>query len=189
MLNENLWFVAKDVCDALTIGNSRDALNRLDDEKAMLVLPTQFGDKEMNLVNESGLYNLIFQSRKPEAKKFRKWVTCEILPILRKTGRYELPSRRRALPRDKSAAMAEFFDELTRWTTHDDEKVVAEMLNVGVKHVHEVVRGRSQSYGVACMLVEFAKENRRNGVQRVLRSVSRDSEMRELMLEFTEEGM
>ncbi len=100
VINQEPWFVAKDVCDALTIGNSRDAIARLDDdEKAMSVLPTQFGDKEMNLVNESGLYNLIFQSRKPEAKAFRKWVTSEVLPAIRKTGRYEL-KRRVVSPRD-----------------------------------------------------------------------------------------
>lgn len=66
MVNGEPLFVAKDVCDVLGISNSRDAMNRLDeDEKAMSVLPTQFGKKSMNMVNESGLYNLIFQSRKP----------------------------------------------------------------------------------------------------------------------------
>lgn len=90
VVNGEPWFVAKDVCDALTIGNNRDAVSRLDDdEKATSVLPTQFGDKEMWIVNESGLYSLIFQSRKPEARKFRKWVTSEILPSIRKTGKYE----------------------------------------------------------------------------------------------------
>ena len=71
-------------------------------------------------------------------------------------------------------------------TTPADEKMVAEMMNVGVKHVHEVVRGRRQSYGVCCLLVEFAKENRVKGVQRQPRSVSRDADMKELMLEFVE---
>ena len=95
VINDEPWFVAKDVCEVLTIGNSRDAVNRLDDdEKAMSVLPTQFGNKEMNIVNESGLYNLIFQSRKPEAKAFRKWVTSEVLPSIRKTGGYRLSGRR-----------------------------------------------------------------------------------------------
>lgn len=85
------FFVAKDVCDILGISNHKDAVSRLDeDEKGRSVLPTQFGEKEMNLVNESGLYHLIFQSRKPEAKAFRKWVTSEVLPSLRKTGRYEM---------------------------------------------------------------------------------------------------
>ena len=92
------WFVAKDVCDALTIGNSRDAISRLDDdEKGVSVVATPSGEQQMNIVNESGLYNLIFQSRKPEAKKFRKWVTGEVLPSIRKTGRYEVGSARASI--------------------------------------------------------------------------------------------
>ena len=87
--NNNPWFVAKDVCDVLTITNSRDAIANLDeDEKGVSVVATPSGKQEMNLVTESGLYSLIFQSRKPEAKKFRKWVTSEVLPSIRKTGGY-----------------------------------------------------------------------------------------------------
>ena len=88
VINQIPYFVAKDVCDELSIVNNRDAMNRLDDdEKATSVLPTQFGEKEMWLVNESGLYHLIFLSRKPEAKVFRRWVTEEVLPTLRRTGK------------------------------------------------------------------------------------------------------
>ena len=84
------WFVAKDVCDALTLENSRKATASLDDdEKGVSPIVTPSGTQQMTIVNESGLYNLIFQSRKPEAKKFRKWVTGEVLPSIRKTGRYE----------------------------------------------------------------------------------------------------
>lgn len=89
VINNEPWFVSKDVCDILEISNNRDAVSRLDDdEKATSVLPTQFGAKEMWLINESGLYSLIFQSRKPEAKTFRKWVTSEVLPAIRKKGYY-----------------------------------------------------------------------------------------------------
>lgn len=89
VINEEPWFVVKDVCDVLGIKNNRDAVQRLDeDEKATSVLPTQFGDKEMWLINESGLYALVLQSRKPEAKSFRKWVTSEVLPSIRKRGYY-----------------------------------------------------------------------------------------------------
>lgn len=90
MLDGEPYFVAKDVCAILGISNHNDAVGRLDeDEKAGSVLPTQFGSKETNVVNESGLYHLIFQSRKPEAKAFRKWVTSEVLPTIRRTGRYD----------------------------------------------------------------------------------------------------
>ena len=83
------YFVAKDVCSILDIANHKDAVSRLDeDESRGSVMPTPSGRQRMTLVNESGLYHLIFQSRKPEAKTFRKWVTSEVLPELRKTGSY-----------------------------------------------------------------------------------------------------
>ena len=88
--NGNVWFVAKDVCDALGLDNNRQALTRLDDdEKGVTKIDTLGGKQEMTIVNESGLYNLIFTSNKPEAKAFRKWVTSEVLPSIRKTGKYE----------------------------------------------------------------------------------------------------
>lgn len=81
------WFVAADVCIALTIGNSRDALARLDDdEKGVGSIDTPGGTQAMTVINESGLYSLILGSRKPEAKRFKKWVTSEVLPAIRKTG-------------------------------------------------------------------------------------------------------
>lgn len=83
------WWVAPDVCGALGINNSRQAVSRLDDdEKGVISSDTLGGNQELTIVNESGLYNLIFRSRKPEAKRFRKWVTSEVLPAIRKTGRY-----------------------------------------------------------------------------------------------------
>ena len=88
------WFVAADVCRILDIKNSRDAVADLDDdEKGVANTDTLGGRQEMRIINESGLYNLIFRSRKPEAKKFRKWVTAEVLPSIRKTGMYVEPGR------------------------------------------------------------------------------------------------
>jgi prophage antirepressor-like protein len=89
------WFVAKDVCDILGHTNSRMALEMLDDdEKGVSKVYTPGGNQEMNVVSESGLYNLIFRSNKPEAKAFRRWVTHEVLPAIRKTGRYSVPQRK-----------------------------------------------------------------------------------------------
>jgi len=83
------YFIANDICNALDIQNSRDAINTLDDDELMSVKATSGGQiREMNAVTESGLYTLIFKSRKPEAKKFRKWVTSEVLPSIRKNGHY-----------------------------------------------------------------------------------------------------
>ncbi|MFT8780116.1 Bro-N domain-containing protein [Acetobacter orientalis] len=87
------WFVLADVCGVLSISNSRDASSRLDDdEKGVVITDTLGGPQEMNIINESGLYTLILTSRKPEAKRFRKWVTAEVLPAIRKTGSFGLPS-------------------------------------------------------------------------------------------------
>ncbi|MCG1009259.1 ORF6C domain-containing protein [Salinicoccus sp. ID82-1] len=92
VINDQPYFVASDVCAVLEIKNSRDAVSRLeDDEKATSVVPTHYGDKLMHVINESGLYALIFSSRKEEARKFRKWVTSEVLPQIRQTGKYEAP--------------------------------------------------------------------------------------------------
>lgn len=86
------WFVLKDVCNVLNIGNSRDVVARLDqDEKGVGQIDTLGGKQEMTIINESGLYNVILRSDKPEAKPFRKWVTSEVLPTIRRHGMYATP--------------------------------------------------------------------------------------------------
>lgn len=89
------YFVAKDVCDILSLSDVSMAVSRLDDDEKLTQALLVSGQKrQMWVVNESGLYHLIFQSRKPEAKAFRKWVTAEVLPTLRRTGRYEVKPQR-----------------------------------------------------------------------------------------------
>ena len=83
------WFVLKDVCGILSIGNVADVYARLDtDEKGVGQIDTLGGRQNMSIINESGLYNVILRSDKPEAKPFRKWVTSEVLPSIRKHGAY-----------------------------------------------------------------------------------------------------
>lgn len=114
------WFVAKDVCDALGYANSRDAVaDHLDNDERMTVATSdgqnfdsnqslesfekgvanadtlrnkRGGARMMTIINESGLYALVLRSRKPEARKFAKWVTREVLPAIRKTGQYQQPA-------------------------------------------------------------------------------------------------
>lgn len=105
------WWVAADVCRALDIVNSRDAINSLDDdEKGVANADTLGGAQDLNVVNESGLYALIFKSRKEEAKRFRKWVTSEVLPSIRKHGSYRIGDRSNATARrlkcDQKTAVA-----------------------------------------------------------------------------------
>lgn len=92
LINGEPWFVAKDVCQVLGIANHKDAVSRLDDDERQGVgITDPLGIRQTaNAVSESGLYSLIFQSRKPEARKFRKWVTSEVLPSIRKKGFYGL---------------------------------------------------------------------------------------------------
>ena len=88
-VNGEPWFVAKDVCECLDIGNSRDAVAALDeDEKGVDSIDTPGGAQEMSIISEAGLYSLILRSRKPEAKAFKRWITHEVLPAIRKTGGY-----------------------------------------------------------------------------------------------------
>ncbi|MGX1096533.1 BRO-N domain-containing protein [Amorphus sp. MBR-141] len=83
------WFVLADVCRILEISKHRDAAARLDpDERGSVVVDTLGGPQNVTIINESGLYSLILTSRKPEAKRFKRWVTSEVLPTIRKTGAY-----------------------------------------------------------------------------------------------------
>ena len=87
--NGEPWFVAADVCKALDIENNRKATNRLDDdEKGVTSSDTLGGKQKLTIVNEAGLYSLVLGSRKPEAKAFKRWITHEVLPSIRKTGGY-----------------------------------------------------------------------------------------------------
>ena len=92
-INNEPWFVLKDVCAVLDLGSAHKVSERLDeDERNQIPLTDSLGRKqETTIINESGLYNVILRSDKPEAKPFRKWVTSEVLPSIRKTGSYALP--------------------------------------------------------------------------------------------------
>lgn len=83
------WFVAADVCRALGLGNSSMAVSKLDeDEKGISLIDTLGGEQKLGIVNEPGLYALVLSSRKPEAKAFKRWITHEVIPSIRKTGGY-----------------------------------------------------------------------------------------------------
>lgn len=85
------WFVGKDICTCLGLSNSREAISKLDeDEKGVISNDTLGGKQKLRIINESGLYSLIIKSRKKEAKRFKKWVTSEVLPSIRKTGSYSI---------------------------------------------------------------------------------------------------
>lgn len=90
-MNGEPWWVLKDVCGVLDISNSRNISARLDDdEKGVYLMDTPGGAQNMTIISESGLYATIMRSDKPQAKPFRKWVTSEVLPAIRKHGMYAI---------------------------------------------------------------------------------------------------
>lgn len=93
VIDDEPWFVGKDVADALGYRNSRDALVKHVDDEDKNTVANRDGNKgnpNIVIINESGLYSLIFSSKLESAKKFKRWVTSEVLPSIRKTGRYEI---------------------------------------------------------------------------------------------------
>lgn len=121
------WFVAKDACDCLGVANSRDAVSRLDDdEKDVGKADTLGGSQDMMLISESGLYTLIMRSNKPEAKVFRKWVTSEVLPSIRKTGSYSVAQTTLAIPKTLPEALRAYADEVERREAAEKRAITAE---------------------------------------------------------------
>ena len=88
--NGDPWFIAKDVCDVLGIDTSNLSKTLDDDEKGSVQCTTPGGTQTMTIINESGLYSLILRSRKTEAKRFKKWVTRDVLPAIRRDGSYSV---------------------------------------------------------------------------------------------------
>lgn len=102
------WFVCTDVAEALGYRNAPDASRHLDeDEKGTQIVRTPGGDQTVTIISESGLYALVLRSRKPEARKFAKWVTSEVLPTIRKTGRYTVqPELQFKMPEEEAMHLA-----------------------------------------------------------------------------------
>lgn len=91
-INDEPWFVLKDLCEVLELSNHRMVKDRLSDDVSSTysILDALGRPQDTTVINEDGLYDVILESRKPEAKGFRKWVTSEVLPSIRKTGNYSM---------------------------------------------------------------------------------------------------
>ena len=113
LLNNEVWFCIKDVCDILGLTNPTVVAKRLDeDEKAKFDLGLKNGELT-NFTNESGLYTLILRSDKPEAKPFRKWITSEVIPAIRKTGKYE----------EKPMTSAQYLLQQAQWMVEAENRM------------------------------------------------------------------
>lgn len=113
LLNNEVWFCIKDICDILGLTNPTVVTQRLDeDEKAKFDLGLKNGELT-NFTNESGLYTLILRSDKPEAKPFRKWITSEVIPAIRKTGKYE----------EKPMTSAQYLLQQAQWMVEAENRM------------------------------------------------------------------
>lgn len=147
------WFVLKDVCEVLHLGTTAKVAERLDDdEKGMNQIHTPGGTQNVTVVNESGLYHVILRSDKPEAAPFRRWVTNDVLPAIRKTGSYNAPQLTRS--QLLATALIASHEEL-----EEKDKRIAELTPKGV--FADAVSASSQSILVG----EMAKLLSQNGIQ------------------------
>ncbi len=147
------WFVAKDVCAILELGNPRSSLALLDDdEKGVHSVDTLGGMQQMTTVTEPGFYKLVMRSRKPEAKAFQRWVTHEVLPAIRRDGGYMVA--RDETP-EQTMARAVL---LARSTIDRQRERIAEL---EPKALFADAVGASNG---TCLVGELAKMIRQNGV-------------------------
>ena len=147
------WFVAKDVCNCLELSNSRKALSRLDDdEKGVTLSDTLGGRQEMATVNEYGLYSLVLSSRKPEAKEFKRWITHEVIPSIRKYGSFNM-----AIPRTLPDALTAYANEIE---AHQKTQALLEAQRPKVLFADSVAASHT-----SILIGELAKLLHQNGVK------------------------
>ncbi len=152
MIKDEPWFAAKDVCELLGLDNSRQAVSRLDDdEKGVINSDTLGGKQELTFVNESGMYALIFQSRKPQARAFRKWVTGEVLPSLRKYGYYVAPGAQ-LTDEQREELERVMMGRMQRYLSRRDYIQVARSTGYPVWFVQRVVAGQAGGHAGSVML-------------------------------------
>ena len=123
---DQFWFIAKDVCDILGLSNVSKALESLKESNKTTITNSDSGSNyktRLLVVNEPGLYKLIFKSRKEEAEKFQDWVTEEVLPSIRKTGSYQTPKTRQQLQEELLIATSEEVGQLQQQVQTLEKKV------------------------------------------------------------------
>lgn len=154
------WWVLSDVCKVLELSSPHKIADRLDeDEKGRNLIPTHGGNQEMTVINESGLYNVILRSDKPQAKPFRKWVTSEVLPTIRKHGAYMTEETL-----EQALTSPDFLIKLANQLKDEREKRVALEQQAEIDKP-KVIFADSVSVSTTSILVgELAKIIKQNGV-------------------------
>lgn len=151
-INDEPWFIAKEICDVLEVSNSRQALSRLDeDEKNTVILNDGIGNPNKSIINESGLYSLVLSSRKPEAKEFKRWVTHEVLPSIRKHGAYLTPEKTEEL-----IANPDLLIQLA--TNLKNERAKVNQLLNEVNYRNEIIDHQEQEIKIQAPAVKYYRE-------------------------------
>lgn len=164
------WFVGKDVCNLLGLVNHKKSLQALDDdERRGVTISDPIGrNQQVNCINESGLYHLIFISRKPEAKAIRRWVTGTVLPSIRLTGSYTVGGQQEGHKRLPLPKFRPYFKEwkesLTPYIRRNELGKTAVAERVTLEHVMKVWAGTSVSRRVAERITAIAMQNRKDGI-------------------------
>ena len=165
---DNLWFVAKDVCQALGIGWRGDTLAYIpEDWKGLRKFRTPGGEQQLTVISEAGMYKLAFRCHSSErVDKFTNWVAGEVLPSLRKTGRYELgqPAQKRVVRRTRGEGVNVELTNLL-WLIGEslmqgDQAAVALELGVSRVAVNRVLNGLNRSSRILMALYQKARQNR-----------------------------
>ena len=130
---DGLWWVLRDVCQVLGLAEPHRVASRLDDdEKGRTQMTTPGGTQEVTIINEPGLYSVILRSDKPEAKAFKRWVTHEVLPSIRRTGAYGVPPERLAHLNELQAKLEEWRGlerDFTRYTAESRKQYERDRAN------------------------------------------------------------
>lgn len=175
VINDEPWFVAKDVAMALNITWSGHTLDNIPNEWTQMVKLTINGSdggvsdiRRMTLINEAAVYKLAFRSNKPEADRFVNWVTGTVLPSIRRTGIYsvsnERPESTKRLPLPKFRPyFSQWKENVKPYISRAELCLTAEKQRVTLGHVQKVYAGTSMSYPVAKCIQALAKKNRQEG--------------------------
>lgn len=157
------WFVAKDVCEALGLSNTTEALRNLDDDEVGNISNSevaQNGGRAPRIVSEPGFYKLVMRSRKPEAKAFQRWVTHEVLPAIRRDGGY-MAAKPDETPEETMARALRIADETMRRQKERIESLSSANAEMRPKALFADAVAASES---TCLVGELAKMIAQNGV-------------------------
>ncbi|RHJ68462.1 BRO-N domain-containing protein [Bacteroides thetaiotaomicron] len=170
MIGEMPWFVGIDVASSLGYAKARNAISQhVDNEDALKqgVSDNQGFIRETTLINESGMYALIFGSKLPAAKAFKRWITSEVLPTIRRTGSYSLqPSQHQLLPAPKFRPLfIKWKEENRKFLSRKELFAIANGFRLTYSHVRKVYSGNTVSARVLDALIKAAKKNKEAGIE------------------------